>query len=335
MISLSISIALSMLAGGCSSGPKAYAIKGDGDPVLNLDVGGKSLSVVVRIYQLRDAKEFSKLTFDSLADGRPENELLGPALLDKADVVIVPGGTYTSTEKLHEETRFVGIVAFFRRPDQFYWRQLVEADVVRSQGLTFRVQDCYVMVNGIKPFPIPGQPANARPECGAAYVAPVRQSARPATAGAQPQQYQQPQRYAQPQRPPQPQQYPQQQYPQQQYPQQQYPQQQYPQQQYPQQQYQQQQYPPQQSQQGAAPANSGQKSGWLPQGMPDMSVNANTPIAPANVRIGRGGVSSVTVGEQAPAYPPPAQPYYGQPYPAQPYQPQPYPAQTPYDAQRY
>lgn len=291
-IMLQMCAAILALASGCSSGPRTYGIKGDGDPVLNRDINGKSLSVVVRLYQLRDSQEFSKLTFDSLADGRPEAELLGPALIDKTDVVIVPGGTYANTEKLHEDAKFLGIVAFFRRPDQFYWRQLVAADAVRSQGLNFRVQDCFVVLNGVKPIPIPGQPANARPECATANATPVRQSARPAAVAGQVQR-QQPQRYQQPQQYPQAQQY----------------------------------------QQGAAPANAGQKSSWLPQGIPDVTVNANTPVAPANVRIGRGGVNSVTVGEQPPAYPAqpaPAQPYYGQPYPAQQY-----PTQPTYDAPRY
>ncbi|RIX42006.1 MAG: type VI secretion system lipoprotein TssJ [Rhodocyclales bacterium GT-UBC] len=159
----SICIAIS----ACSSGPKTFGIKGNGDPILNRDINGRSLSVVVRIYQLKDANEFSKLTFDVLADGHPESELLGPALLDKSDLVIVPGGSYASTEKLLDGTRFVGIVAFFRRPDAHLWRQLVSADTVRSKGLAFRVQDCYVALNDIKAIQLPDQSSELRPECSA------------------------------------------------------------------------------------------------------------------------------------------------------------------------
>lgn len=310
----SIFVIVAALLAGCASGPKSYGIKGEGDSVLNRDVNGKSLSVVVRIYQLRDPREFSKLTFDTLADGRPESELLGPALLDKTDAVIVPGGGYTSTEKLHEETRYVGIVGFFRRPDTYYWRQLVEADAIRGQGLNFRVQDCYIVLNGAKPFPLPGQPANARPECGTANQTQARPAARPAAQSAQPQPVypaarQQPQPYPQGQ----------QAYPQPGYPsaQQGYPQ--------------------------PAPATPSSQRGWLPQGMPDVNISTNTPVAPANVRIGSGGVSSVTVGDQAPAaagYPAQPAPYYGQPYPGQPaygqpYPPQPYPSQNSSGAPRY
>lgn len=180
----------------CSSVPKQYGIRGEGDQVLNRDINGKSLSVVVRVYQLRDAREFSKLTFDALASGHPETELLGPALLDKTDAIVVPGGNYVSTEKLHEEARFVGIVAFFRNPDPRYWRQLVSVDSMTAQdgflnkakGVSFRVHDCYVMINGAKPIPLPDQAPNTRPECGAPRTSPIgaRANSRQTSPGAYP-----------------------------------------------------------------------------------------------------------------------------------------------------
>lgn len=270
-----IAMSLAALLGACSVGPKAYSIRGDGDKILNRDINGKSLSVVVSIYQLKDAREFSKLTFDTLADGRPEAELLGPALLDKSDVVVVPGGSYVSSEKLLDETRFVGVVAFFRRPDQHYWRQLVDANAIRGPGLTFKVQDCYVTLSGVQAVPLPGQPPNARPECGTANAADARQGVRPASTGYQPA-----------------------------------------------------------AQQTTTPATTqaathattaterGQQRSWLPQSMPDVTVNTRTPIAPIGVRTGSGGVSAISIGETAPAPAPvPAPGYYAPPpgyYGAQP-----------------
>lgn len=149
----------------CSSGPKSYGIKAEGDQRLNRDINGRSLSVVIRIYQLKDAKEFSKMTFDTVADGRPDSELLGPALLEKTDIVLLPGGSHSSTEKLLDDTKYIGIVAFFRRPDQHHWRQLVDADSVRSNGLLFKAQDCFLVINGMKAVTLPDQLPNARPEC--------------------------------------------------------------------------------------------------------------------------------------------------------------------------
>lgn len=164
----SFSLTICLLVAACASPPKIvdYSIHGDGDLALNRDINGKSLSVVVRIYQLKDAKEFSKLTFDTLASGRPESDFLGPELLAKTDAVIIPGGSYENSEKLLDDTKYVGIVGFFRKPDVFYWRQLIDAETVRKQGLRFRVQDCYVMLQGDKFVALPGQPSTARPDCG-------------------------------------------------------------------------------------------------------------------------------------------------------------------------
>lgn len=174
--------ALVMLS-ACASGPKKFAVKSEADGNLNRDTGGKSLSVVVRIYQLRDTKEFQKLTFDTLASGRPESELLGNELLSVSDLILVPGTEISATEPLIDNTKHVGIVAFFRKPDGHYWRYLFDAETVRKEGLSFRAQDCYLVPVGIKPVPIPGQPENARPECSATAVIPPRQTARPAALG--------------------------------------------------------------------------------------------------------------------------------------------------------
>ena len=175
----------------CSSNgkiPEQYSIKGEGASVLNRDSSGKSLSVVVRIYQLRDANEFSKMTFDTVAAGYPESDLLGGSLLEKIEVVLVPGGTYTSSEKLHEETRFIGVVGLFRNPDPHHWRQLVEthdASGNRIGGLAFLAQDCHLTILGPRTLLLPGQPTRPTGDCGqndlSSFTAPRSSITRSAT----------------------------------------------------------------------------------------------------------------------------------------------------------
>lgn len=156
---------ISLALGGCASGPTVYDVRGQADPVLNRDVSGKSLSVVVRLYQLKQPTEFSKLAFESLASGRPEAELLGAELIDKSEVVVLPGTQHVSTEKLSENANYLGVVAFFRQPEPHFWRYLIPASQIRSKGVTFRLQDCYITLVDGKPEPIPGQPLGAKPEC--------------------------------------------------------------------------------------------------------------------------------------------------------------------------
>lgn len=154
--------------------PKPFTLKGEGAHTLNRDANGKSLSVVVHIYQLKDAREFSKLTFDMLASGRADSELLGASLLEKTDAVVVPGGSFVSTEKLRDETMYLGIVGYFRNPDPHHWRQLLDVQTLKKRGLgpegapgaTFKVEDCYIKIIDVEPTLLPGQPPNPKAECG-------------------------------------------------------------------------------------------------------------------------------------------------------------------------
>lgn len=171
--------------GGCASGPATYDVRGQADPVLNRDVSGKSLSVVVRLYQLKQPTEFSKLAFDSLASGRPEAELLGAELIDKSEVVVLPGTQHVSTEKLSEDANYLGVVAFFRQPEPHYWRYLIPANQVRSKGVSFRLQDCYIKLIDGKPELIPGQPLDAKPECVSTAAAPSNLKAAPTASAPQ------------------------------------------------------------------------------------------------------------------------------------------------------
>lgn len=116
---------------------KPAAIVASADLGINRDARGKPLSVAVNIYQLKDAKEFARAGFEQFASGRPDVELLGSELIEKTEVILLPGGGHTSQMELTADTKYVGIVALFRQPDPHYWRFLVEADKVRREGLRF------------------------------------------------------------------------------------------------------------------------------------------------------------------------------------------------------
>lgn len=168
-------LALIAFLTACASPPKPtqFTLRGEGAQTLNRDVNGKSLSVVVHVYQLKDAREFSKLTFDALTSGRSDTELLGPALLERTDAIVVPGAEFTSADKLRDEAKFLGIVAYFRNPDPNHWRQLLDVETLKKRGLgpdrspgaRFRVEDCYIKVIDVEPVLLPGQPSEAKGEC--------------------------------------------------------------------------------------------------------------------------------------------------------------------------
>lgn len=165
--------AATLMLGGCATGPTAYEIKTSGDPVINRDVSGKPLSVVVRLYQLKDATEFSKLTFATATSGRSDAELLGQDFIERTEIVVVPGAQKVNSGTVLPEAKYVGIVGYFRNPDRHAWRYLVKADDVRHSGLNFTVRDCYLELSGTKPVVMPSQPENSKPECTAPEAAPA------------------------------------------------------------------------------------------------------------------------------------------------------------------
>lgn len=171
--------------GGCASGPVAYKIRTAGDPVINRDESGNSLSVVVRVYQLKDRKEFSKLSFEALSSGRSDEELLGSDLIERSEVVVVPGAQSFAAAALTPETKYVGVVGLFRQPDLNHWRYLIKADSIRSNsvgisvslgnlfkaedirttGLAFTVRDCSLELIAPQAELLSGQSKDSKPAC--------------------------------------------------------------------------------------------------------------------------------------------------------------------------
>lgn len=158
---------LLLLSACASSGPKPFKIHGEAEPMLNRDSSGRPLSLVLRLYQLKGLEEFNRLTFDSLVSGKTDAELLGNSFISQNEFMLLPGKTVTLDDKIAEETKFLGVVGFFRKPDSQLWRVLVSAEEVREQKeFSFKAQDCYLQVLIPKAQLIPGQPANFKADCG-------------------------------------------------------------------------------------------------------------------------------------------------------------------------
>lgn len=177
-------------------------------PTINRDPVGNPLSVVVRVYQLRDRQAFASLTFDAAASGRPEPEFLGTDCLGRTEFALLPGSSHRGTEDLLPGTRYLGVVALFRHPDPHHWRGLAKVEppapasaeetkkpswlkrkLTRKKPgpapppwnpeLAFEVEDCYLRVGGPTAEPLPDQSEPFAPRC--AEEAPAPEPARKAS----------------------------------------------------------------------------------------------------------------------------------------------------------
>lgn len=141
-------------------------MQGEAGSVINRDYTGRSLSVAVRVYQLKSDQSFSRLTYDALTAGKGEQTLLGADLIGIKDILMLPGGVVNLDGfNVDEETRFVALVGFFRQPDRAYWRLLFPVERVKGRKVLFKVEDCYLVAVQPPAKALPDQVKGWSPSC--------------------------------------------------------------------------------------------------------------------------------------------------------------------------
>jgi type VI secretion system protein VasD len=164
------------LSGCLGSKPKPvdYQIYSEADSSLNRDASNRPLSVVLNVYQLTDRQAFVRLTFDDLVSGKHDSELFGDELLQKTELVVLPGDKSAVGMKLMPQAKYLGMVAVYRQPAEQQWRYLVPADEFRKTNLfgmkinataSIRLHDCHMTISGVAVDPIPGQKLEVTPAC--------------------------------------------------------------------------------------------------------------------------------------------------------------------------
>ncbi len=158
-------LAAALALGGCATKPSSLQIDAIAAPTINRDVDGEPLSMVVRLYQLKDRSAFDLLTFDAAARVEDDRELFGDQLVSRRELLLVPGGNRSEVETLAPEARYLGIAGLFREPDSQHWRFLVDAQAISAKGLRFRVDDCHLTLLAPAALDIPGQQPGHKPRC--------------------------------------------------------------------------------------------------------------------------------------------------------------------------
>jgi len=91
-----------------------------GSDRLNMDEGGRSLAVVVRIYQLKSLKAIEDADFDQV--WQHDKETLGEDLISVDEVTIDPADKKVVPVKRVMDARYLVAVGLFRKPDGIAWR---------------------------------------------------------------------------------------------------------------------------------------------------------------------------------------------------------------------
>jgi type VI secretion system protein VasD len=81
---------------------------------LNPDDAGRSTSLAVRVYQLKDRKLFDGMSYDDLL--KNDRTILAQDLQANMAAVINPGASVSLSQPIQADTKYVAIVAFYRNP---------------------------------------------------------------------------------------------------------------------------------------------------------------------------------------------------------------------------
>jgi type VI secretion system VasD/TssJ family lipoprotein len=85
-----------------------------------MDESGRSLAVVVRVYQLKSLKALDDADFDQV--WQHDKETLGEDLLSVDEITVDPSDKKVVPVKRSGDTRYLVAVGLFRKPEGIAWR---------------------------------------------------------------------------------------------------------------------------------------------------------------------------------------------------------------------
>ncbi|WP_084004477.1 type VI secretion system lipoprotein TssJ [Terasakiispira papahanaumokuakeensis] len=105
----------------------------EADEAVNPDPMGQPLSVVLRIYQLRELQGFAQASMDQLWSD--DEQVLADGMVSRREVTVLPDESVEDSAKLSPQAQYVGVAAFFRNPAGGSWRVAFDADAIRDDGI--------------------------------------------------------------------------------------------------------------------------------------------------------------------------------------------------------
>ncbi|OXI71561.1 type VI secretion system-associated lipoprotein [Burkholderia sp. AU31280] len=90
---------------------------------LNENEQGQSLPVVMRVYQLKDAKVFENTAYVSLLND--DSALLKAELLDSMEITLVPDASMALSVPMAADAQAVGVAGFFRDGRGAEWQLVI------------------------------------------------------------------------------------------------------------------------------------------------------------------------------------------------------------------
>jgi type VI secretion system protein VasD len=126
--------------------------------LLNTDPAGRSLSLVARVYKLRDSAAFMQATDEALQAATPPRDApFIQDIVEVREVVMTAGLRHEVVETMPPQAKYLAVVALFRAPADARWRFVFESKAAAESGVTLGLHACAMSV-------AQGQPLNATQE---------------------------------------------------------------------------------------------------------------------------------------------------------------------------
>jgi type VI secretion system protein VasD len=128
--------------------PRQVTLRLHASAGLNRGPDGQPLSLLTRVYLLRQTAAFERMPFDSVLNAQTERDILGADLLDVREVLLLPGQRYETREQVRREAAFIGVVAMFRAPAPARWRAAFAVEQAEHAGITLGLHGCAMTAGG-------------------------------------------------------------------------------------------------------------------------------------------------------------------------------------------
>lgn len=115
---------------------------------LNPDDAGRSTSLAVRVYQLKDRKLFDGVSYDDLL--KNDRTVLAQDLQSSMAAVVNPGASVSLSQPMQADTKYVAIVGFYRNPGHGdSWKYVIEKKKLSADvPLKLTVMDQELVASG-------------------------------------------------------------------------------------------------------------------------------------------------------------------------------------------
>lgn len=117
---------------------------------VNKSPSGRPSPLQMRVYELKTSAAFTGADFMAMYQG--DQAALGADVVSREEMTLQPGETRPYNKTLSPDTRFIGVVGFYRDLERANWRTVVAIQPNKTQALAITAGDLAVsVVNTVQP----------------------------------------------------------------------------------------------------------------------------------------------------------------------------------------